>query len=326
MLGWPKRHPGAAVIAACVGLFLLYELSTILFAYSGDAYVYANIVTEAPQISGVVIRVEVKDNSTVKKGDALYEIDRTPFQLAVDLIQAEIAEAQADVVLAQTAVAEFTADVAAEQAIVNDAQASYNRIAILVRSSTMTRQQLDDSARDLAEAQAGVRKAVAAQLVASRTVEARMAEVRAHQAELAKAQWELQQTVVSATDAGRVAPFNLRAGDYVSAGQNVLAIVTQTNLRLRANFKERYLSTIRPGQTVWFSIGSRPWIPWRGKVLSVAPGIARDAGDPKVLPYIQPSTDWIRLPRRFPIEIDMGDAAAGGQLFIGADARVVIWF
>jgi len=326
MLGWLKRHPGTAVIAACIALFSLYEISTLIGAYSGDAYVYANIVTQAPQVSGVVLRVAVRDNSVVKKGDLLYEIDPTPFRLAVDVLNAQIASAEANVTLAQTAVAEYKDDVAAQQATAKDAQARYNRVAILVQSNNMTRQQLDDAARDLATANAGVEKATAAVVVASRTVEARMADVQASRAQLAQAQWELNQTVVRAVDDGRVAPFNLRAGDYISAGQNLLAIVTNHNLRLRANFRERYLSAIRPGQTVWFTIGTRPWVLWRGKVLSIAPGVSRDPESPKVLPYIQPSTDWIRLTRRFPVEIDMGDAANSGELYIGADARVVIWF
>jgi multidrug efflux system membrane fusion protein len=326
MLGWLERHPGAAVALACIALFALYELSTAIFAYSGDAYVYADIVTEAPQVSGVVVKVAVSDNATVKKGDLLYEIDRTPFQLAVNLYQAQIAAAQSNMVLAETAVAEFKADVASEQAVVNDAQLRYDRMATLVRSSTVTRQALDDSARDLATAQAGLRKAIAAEAVASRTVEARLADVQEAQASLAKAEWNLQQTVVSADFDGQIAPFNLRAGDYLTAGENVLAIVTRNNLRIRANFKERFLSNIRPGKTVWFTIGNRPWVLWRGKVLSIAPGVSRNPTDPKVLPYIQPSTDWIRLPRRFPVEIDMGDAAAAELVYIGADARVLIWF
>ena len=44
------------------------------------------------------------------------------------------------------------------------------------------------------------------------------------------------------------------------------------------------------------------------------------------LPYVDPTTDWIRLPRRFPVEIDMGELPHNMPLYTGADARVLIWF
>jgi membrane fusion protein, multidrug efflux system len=44
-----------------------------------------------------------------------------------------------------------------------------------------------------------------------------------------------------------------------------------------------------------------------------------------VVPYVSPTTDWIRLPRRFPVEIDLGDLPKRERLYLGADARVLIW-
>ncbi len=54
--------------------------------------------------------------------------------------------------------------------------------------------------------------------------------------------------------------------------------------------------------------------------------MARSQDNPQVLPYVDPTTDWVRLPRRFPIEITIDDWPETLGLFNGADARVLIWF
>ncbi len=44
-----------------------------------------------------------------------------------------------------------------------------------------------------------------------------------------------------------------------------------------------------------------------GRVSGIAAAWARSQDNPQVLPYVDPTTDWVRLPRRFPIEITIDD-------------------
>ena len=55
-----------------------------------------------PQISGKVISVHFTDGATVKKGDLLFTIDERPFQAALALAQATLAENQAKLKFAQS--------------------------------------------------------------------------------------------------------------------------------------------------------------------------------------------------------------------------------
>jgi len=57
-----------------------------------DGYVNAQI---QPHVSGYVIRQSYKEGSVVKRGDVLFEIDPRPFQAALDLAKAQLAQAEA---------------------------------------------------------------------------------------------------------------------------------------------------------------------------------------------------------------------------------------
>jgi hypothetical protein len=47
-----------------------------------NAYINANVVSVAAQVSGRVVAVHIKDNQQVKKGEALFDIDPEPFSTA----------------------------------------------------------------------------------------------------------------------------------------------------------------------------------------------------------------------------------------------------
>jgi len=57
-----------------------------------DGYVNAQI---QPRVAGYVIRQDYKEGSVVQKGQVLFEIDPRPFQAALDLAKAELAQAEA---------------------------------------------------------------------------------------------------------------------------------------------------------------------------------------------------------------------------------------
>ncbi|AZY49352.1 efflux RND transporter periplasmic adaptor subunit [Bordetella avium] len=78
-----------AILAALFAgwqLWVHYELEP----WTRDGRVKANIVQVAPDVSGLVTAVPVRDNQSVKAGDTLFEIDRARFQLAFDQAEAAL--------------------------------------------------------------------------------------------------------------------------------------------------------------------------------------------------------------------------------------------
>ncbi|UDL93963.1 MULTISPECIES: efflux RND transporter periplasmic adaptor subunit [Lichenihabitans] len=79
----------AVVAAVVVGWHLwVYYMDA---PWTRDGRVRADIVAIAPDVSGLVTDVLVKDNQAVQKGDILFRIDRQRFSLALDQADAVVA-------------------------------------------------------------------------------------------------------------------------------------------------------------------------------------------------------------------------------------------
>lgn len=326
MLSRLLRHPVALIIGVVAALFALYEISVRFLAYTADAYAMSDIVVISSQIEGPVSRLAVQNNQPVAPGDLLFEIERTPFALKVQEAQATLTQAQADLGLAQDEVRAATANITATQAVQTNAQSQLARVRTLSGEGYSPEASLDVATRDVATAGANVLAAQAQLAVSSQRVAVATAAIGSAQAALAKAQYDLSKTVVTAPEPGRIAPFTTRLGDYLSAGSEVLALVTERRRRVVANMGERHLARIRLGQRVLLTLGSDPWVLHWGRVSGIAAGVARSPHNPRVIPYVEPTTDWVRLPRRFPVEVTLDGWPPGLGLFHGADARVLIWF
>jgi multidrug resistance efflux pump len=68
--------------AACVGGYELWDYY-MRSPWTRDARVQADIVTIAPDVSGFVDELRVKDNQLVRKGDVLFVLDRERYQRAL---------------------------------------------------------------------------------------------------------------------------------------------------------------------------------------------------------------------------------------------------
>lgn len=326
MLATLLRYPVRLIIGACVLLFVSYEICVNFFAYTGDSYVASDIVVVSSQIEGPVERLAVQNNQPVEAGSLLFTIEATPYKLAVDQAEAALAQARENVDLARDELASAKANVTSTQAVETNARAELTRISTLNKEGFSTEASLDVATRDLATASAGVLVAQAALQVASQRISVGLSNVAAAEAALATARYNLSKTTVPAPEAGRIAPFTTRAGDYLRPGTEVLAIVTERRKRVVANMAERHLNNIKLGQRVWVTLGSQPWTIHRGHVTGVAAGVSRSQTSPQILPYVAPTTDWVRLPRRFPVEITLDDWPPDLPHYVGADARTLIWF
>lgn len=326
MLSRLIRHPVSLIIGVILGLFAAYETSVRFLAYTGDAYVMSDIVVLSAQVEGPVSRLAVQNNQSVTADQLLFEIERTPYTLKLQETQAALATARANLELAQDEVNAAKAAVISAQAVQTNAEDQLTRIKTLEKEGYSPEATLDVATRDVATANANVTAAGAQLAVAARRVSVAQAAIESAAAAVAKAQYDLSKTMINAPDAGRVAPFVTRVGDYLRPGSEVMAIVTDKRRRVVANVSERHLARIRVGQRALLTLGSDPWVLHWGRVSGIAGGVARTPDNPQVIPYVEPTTDWVRLPRRFPIEVTLDAWPEGLGLFNGADARVLIWF
>ena len=62
--------------------------------WTRDGHIRADVIQIAPDVSGLIQQVEVRDNQTIKRGDVLFTIDQDRFTLALRQAKATLAERQ----------------------------------------------------------------------------------------------------------------------------------------------------------------------------------------------------------------------------------------
>src|SRR5271163_4747948 len=99
--GWVRAVIGVILVAVALGFGVPWVIHSLNTVSTDDAYVNSYVTFVAPRVSGQVARVLVDDNNRVKKGDVLVELDPEPYQVQVNIEQAAVDSAQADLLAAE---------------------------------------------------------------------------------------------------------------------------------------------------------------------------------------------------------------------------------
>ncbi len=293
-----------------------------------DAFVQADIVGVAAQVSGPIVRTLVADNQRVERGDLLFVIDPRPFELAVAEARAQRDLAAQDVEAFAAEVEVARADVETREAALLYATQYLERIQPLVERQFMTRDALDDAVTKAREARAAVEAAQRALQVAEATYgQAGEANSRFRLAEaaLGEAELRLGYTRVFAPVNGYVTNLNLPVGTYVNEGVQLFAIVDADSFWFSARFKETFLDRVRPGQTATITLNSYPDRSFPGVVQGVGWGIFQpDGSTVELLPEVDPVVYWVRLAQRFPVRVEFLERDPSRPLRVGANGWVTI--
>jgi multidrug resistance efflux pump len=279
--------------------------------WTRDGRVRADIVHIAPDVSGLVVQVNVIDNATVKKGDVLFVIDRVRYQNAVD-------QALANLNAARSAARAAGANLSAAAAAVAQSKSSYDMYVAQYRR----REDLNEviSAEDRTNAQslattarAAWARARATREQASAGEQQAQAAVAQVQVALAAAQINLDRTEVRAPVDGYVTNLTARVGDYTSPGVARLALIDSHSYWVYGYFEETKLPQVRIGDPVDIRLMS---------------GIT-DADNPTgadLLANVNPTFNWVRLAQRLPVRvhIDSQHIPVGTVLSAGMTATLIV--
>jgi membrane fusion protein, multidrug efflux system len=312
------------VLSAIALALVLYWASGYVFAYTDDAYVTSDFVNVAPYVSGRIVSVNIVDNQAVTKGMVLAEIDPTPFQLALNEKQAKKTEAEAQLAVDRDVITATQAqrdDAAAKERLASD---NVRRATPITTAGFYSRQGLDTLTAQEKEAKAALADAEAAIAKAQQMLTLHQAAVATITAEIAYLQWQLEQTKLLAPTDGTITNLMLRVGDQAVENAPLIGLVDAHAWRIFANYKESLIRHMQVGHTAWVWLDTYPWHIHRATIQGIARGISRLQGEPKMLPYVEPTTDWIRLQRRFPVTLVLQDPNPEVVLHMGSDARALI--
>ena len=90
----PVRKWTFITLAVVVLLLVWYLVSDRVTPFTSQARVHALVVPIAPEVSGTIISVDVKNNQRVNAGQALFKIDPERYQLAVQTAEADLQTAR----------------------------------------------------------------------------------------------------------------------------------------------------------------------------------------------------------------------------------------
>src|SRR5581483_1151884 len=265
-----------ALVLVAVAIFgMRYWQHARTFVSTDDAYVNANTVEIAAQVSGVVTEVHVRDNQHVETGAPLFDIDPRPYQAALDKAQAQLELARQSTLQQSAAVAQAEAQLAQREAELRNATSNYERTRKLVQSGFLSEQGGETARTAVLTAQAAVQAAQAAveqaKSALGKTGEQNAA-VKSALAAVEQAKLDLEHTHVVSPVNGAIANLSLRPGNTVAPGLPLFVVIGDQEFWVDANFKETELKRVHPGQTAEVKLDMYPDRAFHGVVESVSGG------------------------------------------------------
>jgi membrane fusion protein (multidrug efflux system) len=250
-----------------------------------DAYVGADFTAISPRISGYVTEVQAETNRPVKAGDPLISLDDSDERLAVAAADTQISSQLAaidridrQIDAAKTSVTQAEAAIDSAQADLDVAGADLKRAQRLKQSDFVSAQGLEQATAKQSKAEASMQTTKAGltsaqanvAVLAAQRVEAERA-LDQNRNTLAQRKLDLERTVIRAPFDGVIGNRNVQAGQFVSPGQRLLALVPLSQVYVDANYKETQLADIHVGAPARISVDAYDEKPVTGTVESIAP-------------------------------------------------------
>lgn len=320
---WTPPKPPLLVLLGLVAL-LLVAITAILqlwgvgpFAGSvertDNALVRGRTSVIAPQVSGYVAQVLVRDYEWVERGQLLAMIDDGIYRTRVDQARANLDAQLAAFANSRQARAARTAGVVGQAATIADAEAQLRkaradmeRAADLVTGGAVSVRERDAITAALAQAQARLRQANANEDIARqdlRTVDVGRnglaAQVEAARAQLRLAEIDLFHTVIRAPERGQLGEIHVRLGQFVTNGTELMQLVPPDRWVI-AQYKEAQTYRMRVGQRASFTVDALGGHRLIGRVVRISPATGWEFA---VLKPDNATGNFVKIPQRIGILI-----------------------
>jgi multidrug resistance efflux pump len=339
LLPWNTVSQVIVITIPIIGIAALILLLNIVAPSSADVRVVNYVVAINPRVNGLVTEVPVQPNRPVKKGDILFKLDPTPFELEVNGLEAALQQLDAQLVTAnatQRGLGEQLRNArGAKQAIASQlklAQMREEQLRELAATGAGSRFDYEQAQAEAASLKAQLDAATASESqvrekLAAKTDSGDLDEIANVKAQIAKAEaalkearWRLDQTVYRAPANGSVISLSLRPGamavplpmvpamTFVEDEQWIMAIFKQNEVRKIKPGQEAELAMkMYPGRIIKCKVDSIMWATAQGQ-LPIG-GASTSAG---VAP-IPPNSLAVRLLKdRYDTNLFLASGAMGG--------------
>lgn len=292
-----------------------------------NAYVQADMVGIATDVSGIVKEIAVTENQTVRAGDVLFRLDDLPFRLSLERAEAQIGIVGNELAALQASYRDMQAQIAQAQADLAFYNTDLDRQKQLASSNFASRATFDQSRHNVQTAQQKLASltqqlaGIAANLNGRPTdpVEQhpRYRDAVAARDEVAR---QLSHTVVRAPTAGVVTKVaSLQVGQYLPDATAAFSLVATDHAWVEASPKETELTHVRPGQPVTITVDTYPGEEWTGRVESISPASGASFS---LLPAQNTSGNWVKVVQRIPMRVHIDTPEGKPPLRVGMSVVV----
>ena len=300
---------GVVVLALVLGWFAWEHYTRA--PWTRDARVRADVVTLSADVSGRIVRLGVRDNQHVEKGQLLLEIDPARYTLAVE-------HSKRSVEVAKASLGQSQASIAASESLLRQRRSEEHRRRTLKERSAISGEEWEKANTEVTVAEADLLRNQANLILAQANVQLAIAA-------LTQSELNLQRTRVESPVTGYVTNLLTRQGDYATVGGPLLALVDSQSFYVSGYFEETKLPRIAEGDRVNIELMSGE--AFGGTVQSIAVAIADRENLPggRLLASINPSYTWVKLAQRVPVRIQIdADYVSNNILRAGTTATVTV--
>ena len=285
---------------------------------TNDAYLFGDLTPLSARVAGIVTAVPVTDFQEVRAGQVLAQIEDRDYSAQLRQSEATLAGAEAQLAnaraqreLQETNIRAAAAGVEQQQAAMARDVAEADRQRNLLNTGIAGTRQLveraDASAREtqanLTRAQATVQGTVRQLAVLDAQVRQAEANRDAQAALVELAHINLGYTRITAPADGTVGQRQVRPGQFVAVGTQIIAVVPRT-IWVVANYKETQVGNMAPGQPVELRVDALPGRALRGHVDTFSPASGSQFS---LLPADNATGNFTKVVQRIPVRILLDD-------------------
>jgi membrane fusion protein, multidrug efflux system len=235
----------------------------------------------------------------------------------VDLSKAQIVAAEAGINAVQAEVTRARAERVRQEALLASSSATKQHVETAVADDERSAAQLASRQADLEEAKTSLRSseiAVEAERRTKAVLESQdqqlIADLHAKEAALDNAQISLGYTKINAPADGIVGERQVRPGQLLSPGTQILTFVALTKW-VEANYRETQLTHMKVGDPAELRIDTYPGQVWKGHVIEIAPASGSQFA---LLPPDNATGNFTKVVQRVPVKITFDDANRAAEL------------
>ncbi|MFH0258790.1 HlyD family secretion protein [Vibrio rumoiensis] len=302
-------------------IFIYFLIADLKMPVTTESMATRSIVKVAPQVSGRIEHVNVHNNQMVKKGDVLFEIDSSPFQLAVDEARLSLEQAKQNNQELDAALEAAEANVHASESISEQRNREANRMVNLLKNHGVSQQERDQAVSNARSARANL-LAAKAELEKIKVTRGLGGEdnlsIRQAQNHLKQAELNLSYTRVVAENDGLITNLHLQEGSFKNAGSPALALVSP-KVDIIADFREKNIAYTQQGDHAIVAFDGRPGQLFDAIVESIDAGVSSGQFDANGQLATPTSSDrWVRDAQRLRLHLKLVNplefpAAAGAR-------------